>query len=86
MEPNTPALLKASISVFYDAIYQIAEAANLAERLADLQAFIGDLIETAEAKNSETSDFIKLCARHEQSLWFFIHELIAYGCARCLPA
>jgi hypothetical protein len=44
LEQNTPILLKSMISVFYGAISKIADAANLADRLGDLQAFNDDLL------------------------------------------
>lgn len=47
MESNTPRILHASIAVFYDTIYKVANASNLAARLGDLQAFLNDLITTA---------------------------------------
>jgi len=47
MESNTPRILHASIAVFYDTIYKVANASNLAARLGDLQAFLDDLIATA---------------------------------------
>ncbi|GAA98829.1 uncharacterized protein L969DRAFT_51051 [Mixia osmundae IAM 14324] len=76
MESNTATMLKSSISVFYGAIYKIAQAANLADRLGDLQAFITDLLATAmQSKKPSIAAFIKLAQRHEQSLYFFLHEL-----------
>lgn len=47
MEHNTPVVLRSSISIFYNAIYKVANASNLAARLGDLQAFLDDLIKVA---------------------------------------
>ncbi|KAL8291630.1 hypothetical protein RQP46_001888 [Phenoliferia psychrophenolica] len=79
MERNTPILLKTSISVWYNTIYKVADASNLAARLGDLQAFVDDLIKVSLSSKNEAADFIKLCARHDQSLYFFAHELISNG-------
>ncbi|KAM0749704.1 hypothetical protein T439DRAFT_381276 [Meredithblackwellia eburnea MCA 4105] len=79
MEHNTPVFLKTSISVFYDTIWKVANAANLAERLGDLQAFIDDLLEVALSDKKEPSDFIKLSARHDQHLYYLVHELASNG-------
>ena len=54
MEPTTPKLFQSSIAVFYDMIRAVANAADLAARLGDLQAFFDDLIEVSYSKhNSE---------------------------------
>lgn len=50
MEHNTPVMLRASISVFYDSIYKIANASNLAARLGDLQAFLDDLLKVCSSE------------------------------------
>ena len=95
LEKNTPILLKTSISIWYNTIYKVADASNLAARLGDLQAFVDDLIKVAYSPNNRqsatspfrrlfrcssrvavASDFIKLCGRHDQSLYYFDHELV----------
>ncbi|KAK4046130.1 hypothetical protein OIV83_006326 [Microbotryomycetes sp. JL201] len=79
MEPNTPRALHESIAVFYNTIYKVANASNLAARLGDLQAFLDDLIKTGYSENNRPSDFIKLTARHDQSLYFLMHEIASNG-------
>jgi hypothetical protein len=46
-EQNTPILIRATIAIFYDVIYKIANASNLSARLGDVQRFLDDLIKTA---------------------------------------
>lgn len=77
MEPNTPNLLKASIRVFYNAIYNIAEASNLARALGDLQAFITDLLDCIHhpKQKNMVAGILKVLDKHEPSLWYFLHEV-----------
>lgn len=44
MEPNTPILMRSTITVFYESIYKIANSTKLADRLGDYQLFIDDLL------------------------------------------
>ncbi|KAI5479440.1 PX domain-containing protein [Pseudohyphozyma bogoriensis] len=78
-EHNTPVVLKESISVFYGAIYKIADASKLADRLGDIQAFIDDLLKVAQSDKKDASDFIKLSRRHDQQLYYFVYELATNG-------
>ena len=57
MEANTPRALHASISVFYNTIYKVANASNLSARLGDLQAFLDDLIKTGYFENNSELEF-----------------------------
>ncbi|GAA5887625.1 hypothetical protein JCM16303_001452 [Sporobolomyces ruberrimus] len=79
LEPNTPRLLHASIAVFYDTIYKVANASKLSERVGDMQAFLDDLIRVCLSDKKEPSDFIKLADRHHEKLYYFVHELAANG-------
>ncbi|KAK4053580.1 hypothetical protein OIO90_003817 [Microbotryomycetes sp. JL221] len=79
MEPNTPRALHESIAVFYNTIYKVANASNLSARLGDLQAFLDDLIKTGYSEHNKPSDFIKLAARHDQSLYFLMYEIASNG-------
>lgn len=77
MEPNTPHLLKASIAVFYDAIWNIANASDLARALGDLQAFITDLLDALHNPQSPNmmGAILRVIDKHEPSLWYFLHEV-----------
>lgn len=51
LEPNTPRLLHASISVFYGAIHTVAKISDLPARVADTQAFLDDLCRVCLSDN-----------------------------------
>ncbi len=70
-----PAIIKDSLeTVFYPAIRSIASAANLSERLGDLQKFIDDMLEVKKSGDISIEAWIALAARHEQSLYALFHE------------
>lgn len=79
MEPNTPQLLKASIAVFYDAIWDIANAADLARALGDLQAFITDLLDCLHNPKSKNmvGQILRVIDKHEPSLWVCSFDLLS---------
>ncbi|GAA5869290.1 hypothetical protein JCM1840_004346 [Sporobolomyces johnsonii] len=79
LEPNTPKLLHASIAIFYDTIYKVANASKLSERVGDIQAFLDDLIKVATSGNNGPADFIKLANRHHEKLYYFVYELASNG-------
>ncbi|GAA5956736.1 hypothetical protein JCM21900_002166 [Sporobolomyces salmonicolor] len=79
LEPNTPKLLHASIAIFYDTIYKVANASKLSERVGDVQAFLDDLIKVATSGNNGPADFIKLADRHHEKLYYFVYELASNG-------
>ncbi|GAA5851019.1 hypothetical protein JCM3766R1_007104 [Sporobolomyces carnicolor] len=79
LEPNTPRLLHASIAVFYDTIYKVANASKLSERVGDIQVFLDDLIKVSLSDKNGPSDFIRLADRHHEKLYYFVHELAANG-------
>ncbi|KAH8915810.1 hypothetical protein BT69DRAFT_846843 [Atractiella rhizophila] len=84
-ENNTPVLLKSTISVFYSAIYKLANASDLASRLGELQAFLTDLINVSLSKNNSPADYISLAKRHDQALWMILHEAHAFGGDLTIP-
>ncbi|CAO1615473.1 unnamed protein product [Sympodiomycopsis kandeliae] len=61
-------------TVMYDVIKQIASTADLSGRLGDLQAFLDDLVEVKKKKDDSLQAWIALAARHENSLYYFVHE------------
>jgi hypothetical protein len=74
--PLVPDIIKDSLEiVFYSLIYQIALNSDLSSRLGDLQRFVDDLIRTKTKKEDDLEDWIALCARHENSLYLFVHEI-----------
>lgn len=60
--------------VMYDAIKKIANVADLSARLGDLQAFIEDMIDLKKKKEDSIQAWVALAARHENSLYFLVHE------------
>ncbi|CAO1634627.1 unnamed protein product [Jaminaea pallidilutea] len=61
-------------TVMYDVIKKIASTADLSGRLGDLQAFIDDLLEVKKRKDDSIEAWVALAARHENSLYYFVHE------------
>lgn len=61
-------------TVMYDIIKQVANQADLSGRLGDLQAFLDDLIDIKKKKDDSLQAWIALAARHENSLYYFVHE------------
>lgn len=78
-EATVPKLLKATLEIYYPTIYGIANACRLDKRLADLQAFLYDLVDVSLSGRNDASSFISLVARHHESLWLFLHEMARYG-------
>jgi hypothetical protein len=54
MQGFTAELLKDIITIFYTPLAQVYRAANIADSLGDLQAFINDLIKTVEQVEERT--------------------------------
>ncbi|KDN39449.1 hypothetical protein K437DRAFT_296093 [Tilletiaria anomala UBC 951] len=70
-----PTIIKDSLeNVFYSIIKEIASTADLSARLGDLQAFLEDLIKVKLNTDNSLQEWIALCARHENSLYYFFHE------------
>ncbi|MCO5607465.1 hypothetical protein L7F22_061661 [Adiantum nelumboides] len=71
-----PTLLKDLLElVFYDALRKVSHATDLSQHLGNLQAFLDDLIKVRKSGDNTIESWIALCARHEQSLYFLIHEI-----------
>lgn len=45
---STSELLKDIVTIFYEPLARVYKAANIADSLGDLQAFVNDLIKTVE--------------------------------------
>jgi hypothetical protein len=86
-EGVTSDLLKDIVTIFYSPLAQVYKAANIADSLSDLQAFVNDLIKTVEAnENLKYADpqktvqsFIDLVARHEGRFYHFVHQVHSKG-------
>jgi hypothetical protein len=86
-EGVTSDLLKDIVTIFYSPLAQVYKAANIADSLSDLQAFVNDLIKTVEANESlnytdpqkTVQSFIDLVARHEGRFYHFVHQVHSKG-------
>ncbi|UZJ56201.1 hypothetical protein CBS101457_005521 [Exobasidium rhododendri] len=86
-EGVTSDLLRDIVTIFYSPLAQVYKAANIADSLSDLQAFINDLIKTVEAnENKDFLDpqktvqiFIDLVGRHESRFYHFVHQVHSKG-------
>ncbi|QDS72922.1 hypothetical protein FKW77_008001 [Venturia effusa] len=83
-EPNTIKLLRNLLEIFYEPIMRVIKTANVYNSVTDLSSFIDDIIKTVEESqrqgfsadpNQTVQSFIDLCARHEDDLYRFIHEM-----------
>ncbi|KAE9963022.1 hypothetical protein BLS_009771 [Venturia inaequalis] len=87
-EPNTIKLLRNLLEIFYEPIMRVIKSANVYNSVTDLASFIDDIIKTVEESqrqgfsadpNQTVQSFIDLCARHEDDLCKFIHEMHKHG-------
>lgn len=86
-EGVTSELLKDIVTIFYSPLAQVYKAANIADSLSDLQAFINDLIRTVEANEDlsytdpqkTVQVFIDLVSRHEGRFYSFVHQVHSKG-------
>jgi hypothetical protein len=86
-EGSTSELLKDIVTIFYQPLAQVYRAANIADSLSDLQAFLNDLIKTVEAaEQANVSDpqqtvqtFVDLVSRHENSFYHFVYSVHSKG-------
>ncbi|CEH12080.1 Membrane coat complex Retromer, subunit VPS5/SNX1, Sorting nexins, and related PX domain-containing proteins [Ceraceosorus bombacis] len=86
-EGVTSELLKDIVTIFYSPLAQVYKAANIADSLSDLQAFINDLIRTVESHEElsyvdpqrTVQVFIDLVGRHEGRFYHFVHEVHSKG-------
>jgi hypothetical protein len=83
-QPNTIKLLRNLLEIFYEPIMRVIKSANVYNSVTDLASFIDDIIKTVEESqrqgfsadpNQTVQSFIDLCARHEDDLYKFIHEM-----------
>jgi len=70
---------KGSLDLYFQVISDISKASNLSDRLGDLKRFLDDLIQCVLTGKRTPGEFVDLCERHEQSLYFFTHEIHANG-------
>ncbi|KAN0059708.1 hypothetical protein ACQY0O_008280 [Thecaphora frezii] len=86
-EGVTAELLKDMVTIFYSPLAQVYKAANIADSLSDLQAFINDLIKTVESSEElsytdpqrTVQVFIDLVERHESKFYDFVHQVHSKG-------
>ncbi|GAA5821178.1 hypothetical protein JCM11491_003106, partial [Sporobolomyces phaffii] len=86
-EGSTSELLKDIVTIFYEPLAKVYKAANIADSLSDLQAFLNDLIKTVEgAEEANLTDphrtvqiFVDLVARHEARFYHFVHQVHSKG-------
>ncbi|GJN92669.1 hypothetical protein Rhopal_005704-T1 [Rhodotorula paludigena] len=86
-EGSTSELLKDIVTIFYEPLAKVYKAANIADSLSDLQAFINDLIKTVEfAEDANLTEpqrtvqlFVDLVARHEERFYHFVHQVHSKG-------
>ncbi|EIN10638.1 hypothetical protein PUNSTDRAFT_142609 [Punctularia strigosozonata HHB-11173 SS5] len=84
---TTADLLKDIVTIFYSPLAQVYKAANIADSVSDLQAFVTDLIKTVEQAEDAGQDdpqrtvriFVDLIERHEQSFYSFVHRVHSKG-------
>ncbi|GAA5852283.1 hypothetical protein JCM9279_002489 [Rhodotorula babjevae] len=86
-EGSTSEVLKDIVTIFYEPLAKVYKAANIADSLSDLQAFIDDLIKTVEfAEQANLTEpqrtvqlFVDLVARHEERFYHFVHQVHSKG-------
>ncbi|WRT65947.1 uncharacterized protein IL334_002898 [Kwoniella shivajii] len=86
-EGVTAELLKDIITIFYAPLATVYKAANIADSIGDMQAFINDMIRTVEQVEELSQEdpqrtvqtFIDLVQRHEQSFYSFVHNVHSKG-------
>ncbi|KAF2085597.1 hypothetical protein K490DRAFT_46142, partial [Saccharata proteae CBS 121410] len=83
-EPTTLQLFRDLFTIFYEPLVRVYKSANVYSSITDFALFIDDIIRTVEAAqradisadpNQTVQAFIDLCARHEDNLYKFIHEV-----------
>lgn len=86
-EGTTSELLKDIITIFYEPLAKVYKAANIADSISDLQAFMTDLIKTVEqVEAANITDpsrtvqaFVDLVGRHEGRFYHFVHQVHSKG-------
>ncbi|KAH7060470.1 hypothetical protein B0J12DRAFT_649076 [Macrophomina phaseolina] len=83
-EPTTLQLFRDLFTIFYEPLVRVYKSANVYSSITDFAVFVDDIIRTVEAAqradisadpNQTVQAFIDLCARHEDNLYKFIHEV-----------
>ncbi|KKY19341.1 putative px domain containing protein [Diplodia seriata] len=83
-EPTTLQLFRDLFTIFYEPLVRVYKSANVYSSITDFAIFVDDIIRTVEAAqradisadpNQTVQAFIDLCARHEDNLYKFIHEV-----------
>lgn len=83
-EPNTLRLFRDLFTIFYEPLVRVYKSANVYNSVTDFARFADDAIATIEKAqrqdvsadpNQTVQSFIDLCARHEDDLYKFIHEV-----------
>lgn len=83
-EPTTLRLFRDLFTIFYEPLVRVYKSANVYNSVTDFARFADDAIQTIEKAqrqdvsadpNQTVQSFIDLCARHEDDLYKFIHEV-----------
>ena len=83
-ESNTLRLFRDLFTIFYEPLVRVYKSANVYNSVTDFARFADDAIQTIEKAqrqdvsadpNQTVQSFIDLCARHEDDLYKFIHEV-----------
>lgn len=83
-EPTTLQLFRDLFTIFYEPLVRVYKSANVYNSVTDFADFASDTIATIERAqrqnvsadpNQTVQSFIDLCARHEDDLYKFIHEV-----------
>ena len=83
-EPTTLYLFRDLFTIFYEPLVRVYKSANVYSSVTDFARFIDDAIQTIERAqrqdvsadpNQTVQSFIDLCARHEEDLYTFVHEV-----------
>lgn len=84
MQPTTLQLFRDLFTIFYEPLVRVYKSANVYNSVTDFARFADDAVQTIEKcqrqdvsadPNQTVQSFIDLCARHEDSLYHFIHEV-----------
>ncbi|KAF7976430.1 hypothetical protein HWV62_6853 [Athelia sp. TMB] len=76
---------KETVTLYYPLISAVSKASNLSARLGDLQKFLDDMIVVVLGKDRSPRQFVQLARRHEQSLYYLLHEVHANGKGLTIP-
>ena len=83
-EPTTLHLFRDLFTIFYEPLVRVYKSANVYSSVTDFARFVDDAIQTIERAqrqdvsadpNQTVQSFIDLCARHEEDLYKFVHEV-----------